>query len=1783
FVDDRALSFKQADISLQKISPEEKVNAVLSCPTEKFNQETSSCDEWEVASAAPKDKGNSIAFSTSHFSALAGAYLEILNVESNLTTGDYWETSFRTFSQSDLKIQAADGTHYPDDISFEGIFCGENQVPNSQIDWMDSDTLTVPGYSCDGKTSKIRNTAVSSGRHWIALSFGETENAKAHNFACNTGTLNDTCTVSSSNTMNNGDTISGTGNITVANGGTITASGTNAFTVNMSGGSSTVTIQSGGTISGNLTSLTAVTLDVQSGGSINVNGKGSAGGSGTSNGTGAGGGSGAGSSGGGGGGGYGGSGGSGAVGGGGATHGSNTQPTALGSGGGGGYDGSGGSGGGAVKFIVSGTLTVSGSITANGNNGDVNASGYEARDGGGGSGGSVWIQTGTFAGAGSITASGGNGDTHGGGGAGGRIAVHYTTDSSSITPTAYGGTGNRRGGPGTVLKKSASQTNGDLIWDSNANDSAVANADNISAATFDSVTISNFVNYNSGTITTTTFTINSGGTLSHPATGTALVINASGNATITGSIGLNGRGGYGGAGGNGSVGGGGITHGSNTQPTALGSGGGGGYDATGGAGGGAVKLIITGTLTLSGSIVANGSDGQFNVNNSARDGGGGSGGSVWIQAGTLAGAGSITANGGGGDSHGGGGGGGRIALNITGGSTFTGSVTKTGGSGANAGAAGTLYEYPPSSAITAICSATGNSCTVAGAAASPQEPYSVTALRGTGSGPMTSVEISIKDTDVSVNKWYNSSNNSFDQTSENWIAATGTATWSYSTSSVAWTLNHTYQIRSRAKNTGGFSGTLTEDPPQSLSFTFVNSPPTVSNLTASQGSNGTVTVGYDVTDNESSSTTVTLLYQVGVTLNESLSNSDTTAITLSAATNIPSSGTVFIDDEQINYTSVSGNDLAGTITRGASNTLAAAHSSGATIWIKAVTVSGSTGSVANGTGKSITWTAKTDLDGYYSATATVRVAANDGASANQVGSATSANYALDTKNPASVSISIAAAAATTTSFTVALTLAATDDNMSSGVSGQMKISNDSGLAADGLNNDSGNWITFNTSVASWTLTAGDGTKTVYVQFKDAKGNTSSTVSDTITKTSPPTVSNVTASQSSAGAVTVGYDVTDAVQSSTTVSLYYKSLATVNESLTSNDTTAITVSSSSLFPSSGTLMIESEIITYTSKSGNDLQGTIARGVSNTTAAAHNSGTAIYIKAATVSGNAGASITNGTGKSIVWTAKSDVDGFYSATAVTRVVADDGNGSENIGNADSASFSFDTKDPALGSPSIAVDATTSPAGVTLSATDDTALQMKVSVNSDLAGASQVSYASSATLALATDPDVVYAKFYDARGNTTTTVSATTPETPTALMVQDTSNTRVSPADYRLFVAWKVAATPPSAAFKQYNVMRSTDGTSFSSIATITNINTNSYADSSTVLNTLYYYKISTQDNNDDISYLSFSISAKANGTQDAGEGGGGSDATGPAISSVAAGTPNTSSVTVTWTTDELSDSTVLYSTDTSYSSTQGLTSYVTSHSVTLVGLAPNTAYNFKVRSIDPSTNSTTSSASSFTTASADITAPNISSVSSSGATSLCCGPLRRDLPRLQLTGCMGFLTLSLHTLSRFLPCSMLPPPTITASVPQTPQETPAFLRKAVLSPQRLLLTPRLRPYPKFHPELRESTPQPSLGPPANRRRHLLNSAPQPCTEEWRASMTLSRLIPSLCPATLLPTPPIIIGSGQLTLRAMKSFQQTRHLPPRLRRPTPRLPSFLRLQHQSQPQPLSPLHGARASFQTL
>lgn len=138
-------------------------------------------------------------------------------------------------------------------------------------------------------------------------------------------------------------------------------------------------------------------------------------------------------------------------------------------------------------------------------------------------------------------------------------------------------------------------------------------------------------------------------------------------------------GGYGGRGGDMLKNYGGQRYGSVTNPLDLGSGGGNSAgNGYGGSGGGAMRLNVTGTITINGVLSADGLAGGYYA-------GGGSGGSIYVTANTIAGSGLISASGGDGNAYpGAGGGGGRVALHYTN-YNFTGTNSLPGGKGFGVG------------------------------------------------------------------------------------------------------------------------------------------------------------------------------------------------------------------------------------------------------------------------------------------------------------------------------------------------------------------------------------------------------------------------------------------------------------------------------------------------------------------------------------------------------------------------------------------------------------------------------------------------------------------------------------------------------------------------------------------------------------------------------------------------------------------------------------------------------------------------------------------------------------------------------------------------------------------------------------------------------------------------------------------------------------------------------------------------------------------------------------------
>ena len=346
---------------------------------------------------------------------------------------------------------------------------------------------------------------------------------------------------------------------------------------------------------------------------------------------------------------------------------------------------------------------------------------------------------------------------------------------------------------------------------------------------------------------------------------------------------------------------------------------------------------------------------------------------------------------------------------------------------------------------------------------------------------------------------------------------------------------------------------------------------------------------------------------------------------------------------------------------------------------------------------------------------------------------------------------------------------------------------------------------------------------------------------------------------------------------------------------------------------------------------------------------------------------------------WTPKTDfANQFMNGTAQIRVTVNDNEGSNNTASATSSNFTLDTADPT--NVSFTIDHTSNKLTLT-TPSDDSSYQMYVSNVSDFSGATAENFSSPYTYSSMTnDPATVYVRIKDVYGNYTD-VSVVTPAKPENLVRYDLSDTSTS--DYRLFIAWDaIPALQVGSGFSSYDVYRSTDGSSYTLVSSVNNRTINYYLDTGLSSSTTYYYKVLSKDTNGNQSEYSSVVN-------DIPDGQGSSDSTAPTISNVTVSNIQTTSATVTWTTDEVATSNVGYSTDTSYSDQKGVASLSASHEIVLTGLSANTTYNIQTESRDVSNNVAQNNASnpgtnnisdfSFTTlpgpAISNVTVPNIS----------------------------------------------------------------------------------------------------------------------------------------------------------------------------------------------------------------
>ncbi len=326
---------------------------------------------------------------------------------------------------------------------------------------------------------------------------------------------------------------------------------------------------------------------------------------------------------------------------------------------------------------------------------------------------------------------------------------------------------------------------------------------------------------------------------------------------------------------------------------------------------------------------------------------------------------------------------------------------------------------------------------------------------------------------------------------------------------------------------------------------------------------------------------------------------------------------------------------------------------------------------------------------------------------------------------------------------------------------------------------------------------------------------------------------------------------------------------------------------------------------------------------------------------------------------WDAKSQLPGNYSATMQIQVGADDGETSNHLGTANSATFALDAKAPDIST--YTLDAAAKTLTVALSDDNNVSYRVATSVLAEdgtgspsFTDASAKTYSGALSVDVASTTPTAYFQTKDAFGNITSK-TIIGPNGLTNFLMKDTSN--VATSDFRQFLSWGVYSDLANATFGHYEIDRASGDplSVFSALPTIGVKATNYYTDATVLASTPYSYKVRVVDTDGDSSVFSDATVA------DVPDGQGGSDATAPIIGGVSAAKIYATWAKITWTTDEPANSTVKYSlhqadVEPTYSQTSIVDSYDTAHEVIISGLTPEKTYDFEVLSSDVSTNEST-----------------------------------------------------------------------------------------------------------------------------------------------------------------------------------------------------------------------------------
>lgn len=322
--------------------------------------------------------------------------------------------------------------------------------------------------------------------------------------------------------------------------------------------------------------------------------------------------------------------------------------------------------------------------------------------------------------------------------------------------------------------------------------------------------------------------------------------------------------------------------------------------------------------------------------------------------------------------------------------------------------------------------------------------------------------------------------------------------------------------------------------------------------------------------------------------------------------------------------------------------------------------------------------------------------------------------------------------------------------------------------------------------------------------------------------------------------------------------------------------------------------------------------------------------------------------------VWDIQTQLGSVVHPNVQVRVTANDNEPLNGIGQGVSATFGIDKQAPQVGQ--FKFDARTGT--LTIAITDAHPLTYTVSNNADLSadGANATSgiatTVESGTLSitmpwtLSTDAyPAIHLTAQDSLGNVISNL-ITIPGKPRDFAFNDISD--VKNAYFKELISWLPYVSTSSAPFASYDIYRSVDGSSFTLLATSATIDANFIIDTGLASSSSYTYKMTITDTYGNVSEYSDSLT-------DTPDGQGQTDLVAPSITDAPAVTARNTSATVIWTTDEIANSVVEYATLDAgdFAMIASSTGLVTDHSVTLLGLTPNTPYLFRVRSTDPSGN--------------------------------------------------------------------------------------------------------------------------------------------------------------------------------------------------------------------------------------